>query len=522
MTDSVTKAKVNKAIEIYRQFPIFARAKTYHRTHKNQRIEIKPGSYLEAIYKDKATGLVIIKSTQCGISEYLLCRVIYRSDIGRAVLYVLPTDSLKNQFVSERVNKSVMFSPQYKQLAKNMDKRMTESLSMKQFGKGVIVFTGSNSANAFVSYPADDIVVDEYDTCDQVNLEMAPERQAASKDKTTAEVGNPTFPKFGIDAKIRLSDNKFWKIKCQSCGERITPDYFEHIVDYQGNDIYTIRDQSFDWESDRDILPICKCGKPFDRFLPGEWVPTQKSDISGYNISKMFSSTVTMRELVQRHMRGLESPGALQRFYNGDLGRACLTAGTSLTRESVEACIETGLEPWHGESCIAGVDVGSVCNIVIGQPYADGKIKIVWAGTSRADEAQDLADILKKFNVRFFVIDAMPETRFSKKVIALMSRRGLMCHYAGDKSDIAVSLEKSQVSANRTMALDAVKEGFTLGNVILPPAVRAVEGFFDQLTNSIRSYDEDKNAYYWVETGPDHYFHAFAYLWLAKRCINLV
>jgi phage terminase large subunit GpA-like protein len=131
--------------------------------------------------------------------------------------------------VKERIDKATLYSDYYRDLLGDAEKKFAESVSMKQFGKGVIAFVGSNTAVAFTSFAADDVIIDELDRCNRENIVMAPERQSASLDKTNVSVSNPTFLKLGIDYEFRKSDEKWWNIKAP-CGHWVQPDFFKHVV----------------------------------------------------------------------------------------------------------------------------------------------------------------------------------------------------------------------------------------------------------------------------------------------------
>src|SRR5271157_2365835 len=109
MIESYSVSDLSKLKEIY-QFPYYAKGRTSHRNHKNEKLQIEKGSYFEMIYKDMNPHMRIKKCTQVGISEYCIVRTNHRAMIGKSVFYVFPTYELKNQFVKERTDKSLSYS----------------------------------------------------------------------------------------------------------------------------------------------------------------------------------------------------------------------------------------------------------------------------------------------------------------------------------------------------------------------------------------------------------------------------
>lgn len=515
----ILKNKNNVIFDVLNSYdiaPVYTRAITIHRTHKDLRMIIKPGNYLYDIYRDKSRHMVLRKSTQSRISEYLICRAFYRAEIGRSVLYVMPTDTLKNQFVKERVDRVTLNSQYYKNIIGQADKKLSESMSMKQIGKGVIAYIGSNSAVNFASFPADDVIIDEYNLCDQDLVLMAPERQSNSTDKTNIEVANPTLPNYGIDILFEKSDKKLWNVKCPSCGEYIHPDFFDHIIMEVDNNMWMVRDPEYDGYNEPRAL-CHKCRSPFDTRSDGIWVPSQKSDSSGYHISKMFSTSVTLKELVKSFEEGLSNESKMQRVYNGDFGLPYISKGAKIDSSMLDECIDESYNlpiSWDKPS-IAGIDVGSVFNIIISDPV--GK-NILYIGELPVQDINEIRDLFRQYFVRLFVIDALPETRIARQIIA-RNRHGFMNYYSNTKNELTINMRDNIISTNRTVCLDAIKEAIVTKEFKFPANAKTIPRFYDQMTSSTRIYNETNDTFSWVESGPDHYFHAFSYLLLAKKLL---
>lgn len=514
------KANIQQLVELSKHEYYF-KAITVHRTHKDQRIDVPKGSFLEAIYKDMSDTIVIIKSTQTGISEYLIVRVLRRAELNKTILYVLPTFDLKGQFVKERIDKPIGFSPYYKQLVKDSNvARFAESMSLKQINKGSIAFVGSNTPNAFISFPADDIVIDEYDTCNQDNIVMAVERQSASKNPTTVYVGNPTITGMGLDKVIQTTDEKMWHIK-HSCGKWIQPDFFKHVVEKAENDVWLVRDEDWEESLSRDINPICdKCHKPFDRYANGQWIKTREKKASGYRVSKMFSTFVTLRDMVNKFNAGLNDDRTMERFYNADLGLAYQPIGSKIFPYMLDACkADYHLEDHSDTPCVMGVDVGKVFHIAIARVISDGRPQVIHIGI--AHEEEELYELYKRYKVKAAVIDGLPETRISKRFCARY-RGAFRWFKHGEKAD-KIDPKTKTVLAYRTGLLDDLKETVMTESILLPAEAKSIEDFYDQVSAPTRLYNEDKLQYEWDEgSAADHYCFAMAFMVLAKKILTMV
>jgi phage terminase large subunit GpA-like protein len=179
--------------------PILFNAITFHKNHKGEFLDFENYPYLRGVYADASRNLGIMKATQCGASEYAVVRDFALAMAGYNVFHVLPTDRILTRYVRERFDKSLFFTPEYGGAIR------TNSVTMKQVGKGTISFVGSNSTANFTEFPADDAIIDENDQCNQDNIKMAGDRLANSKRRSTYIVGNPTITDFGIHSKFKNS-----------------------------------------------------------------------------------------------------------------------------------------------------------------------------------------------------------------------------------------------------------------------------------------------------------------------------
>ena len=466
-----------------------------------------------------------MKATQVGISEWLIVNAIVKAAMyGRNVFYVLPTDLMKGQYVHERFDKSLVYTPIYQHLKARSIESSTDSTSIKIFGRGSIIFVASNSAVGFSSHPATDAIVDELDLCDQGNLAMVDNRLSNCPDPTRINVANPTLKGFGIDYEYGRTDKKHWFIRCE-CGEWVNPDFFVHVVREEQPGSFVVADPDYDPESDQDCGVIChKCGRRLERFSEGRWEAQAVSSRSGYQISKLFSTQVTVKGMLDRFTEGLKNETKMQAFYNADLGLPYTASGAKISFEMMDKCKrDYSMLRESSEPCTIGIDVGSVLHTVISQRTADGKKRVVWFGELHTEE--DVIEVWKRFNCRAGVIDAMPEMKMSKRLAALL--RGMfICFYSKSAKHDTANSDYKSVTVDRTVLLDSVKEDFLMENILLPQDAdrrapldsNGYSSYYNHINNSTRTFDEDKKTYNWVEGSlPDHFLHATAYMILANK-----
>lgn len=485
--------------------------------------------YLRDIYLDNANWKVIMKSTQCGISELLIVYTIDLAMKGLNIFYILPDLPIMRRFVLNRFNKSMSYSKFYRSLRvkdrEDLDK--TESMSLKDIGKGTVAFVGSKTSSPFTEFPADVKVVDEEDQCNQDNLAMGDERLSHSDYQFKFNVSNPTIEDYAIHEDYLESDQKNWYIKCSRCGKWIQPNFFTHVVKQVDVNDWIILDRDWSVNSLRDVHVICEyCNKAFDRFADGVWISLYDyKEISGYHINKVFSSNVTIDYMVNRFSAGLANPGKLQRFYNGDCGLPLTASGSKINETMLNECrgdylISTvhGYTNFNEKDIIfSGVDVGAKLHVTIWRLTPDGKSQSLYIGA--VVHPEDYIKLHNRFKVKLGIIDANPETRMSKKIASTLKNM-FICYYGQVKKDIVDGLNRS-ITVDRTQALDAVQEAVILKNLILPVNAKSVEDFYKQMTKSTRIYEEEKEKYTWTKC-EDHYFHSTAYAMLAKKFASIL
>jgi len=501
--------------------PVYAMS-LRHRTHTGAPFGFVGYEYLRGIARDTSDEIVIQKGSQCGASELFIVFSISGAILPRIVMYVLPTFELKNMFVKTRVNPCIGFNPLYQQLVADADEK-NESLSIKSFGKGMIIYVGTGTSVSFISHRVDWLIIDDVDRCDQDNLKLAPSRLSASEHKRVIQAGNPTVQNYGISGLYADSDRRLWHIRCQHCGKWVAPDFFRNVVRQEGAGLYVVVDPDYEEGADR-VRMLCGCGQPLQGV--GEWVAERpRVKRAGYQISKLFSTKDTIYDLLTRFNAAQENDTAMQVFYNMDLGLPYTASGAKLTPAVLDECIGDYLcTGGSGEHTVAGVDVGKVLNIFICQPLE--RLRVVYAGT--VENPADVIALFKSFQVRCGVIDSMPETRMARQIA--QSYRGVYLARFGvfqqtlqvqypTKGKTHSGRMETIVSVDRTAILDETKEMFTLQRFELPKNARSIPGLYDQLCASTRIFDDRTKTFRWVETGPDHYFFAAALAIVARKML---
>ena len=392
--------------------PVAWTAITHHRTHKGEAMDFREAPCLLGLYADGSPNKTVMKATQAGATEYLICLTVVSAMRGLSVFYVLPTYQLVSRVVKNRFDPTIERTPFYGGHVRSEQGLYAGNVSLKHIGQGAVAFIGSNSRAGFTEFPADLLIVDELDECDQDNLNMAWERLGRSKYRWEVDVGNPTIPSFGIAAKYEASTKGRWAVWCDSCERFVRLDFFRNVVRHEGESDYRVVDETWEPGAERDCRVVCDCGKPINPKGRGRWESDHESSaVNGYHIDKLIAGRVRVSELIARLEAGIKSQAAMQRFWNGDLGLPFMAPGANIGHDDWNACIGThGRGPAPG-TVLVGIDVGSVFHVVTAVMGMD-RLRIIQA--CELTSLRELMQHLKDYGVRAGVIDALPERRISQ------------------------------------------------------------------------------------------------------------
>jgi len=497
--------------------------------------------YLPQMYRDipKLKQCDIRKAVQTGLSELFICLSLYHAGWqGRIVAYVLPTFSVRDRFVNQRINKVLTGTPSYRDLLPRRNDLGNNR--MKRFGSGSLLFLGSNTTGDFVEFSADTLIVDEIDQCDIENLTKAKDRIRASSDPKMFRLGNPTLPNLGISKLFHESDERYWFQKCPRCSTWQSLDFFRNIVRKDDNGNYiprdtSIKDINFSNISyfKEPIRPVCvKCEKTFDRQDFGEWVPKYiERDRAGYTMSRLDILSQDLSELYVEWVLAQGNTSRISTFYTSVLGMPFEYAGARITNSMIHECMKSyeldygGGDEYEEVTISMGIDVGALLHVQISTQYLENegdeipKRKVLLVITCRAfDEIQSL---IEAFHVDTVVIDSMPEMRKAQELRDWGSQIGINVWLARfyptprigkEKYGRKLDYKNRIVTTDRTQIMDYTFDEIRFGKKEYPKDVMNVLGFVDQMKAPVRVLSEEKSRIIWMEgSAADHFRFADVY-----------
>jgi len=508
-----------------RKFPKFWLALYHHVNVHNKPMNFgNRYKYLIPLYKEFAQKEVIEKCVQSAFSERFVVSSLYEASIGLRVLYVMPKFDLRNKFVADRLDRLLSSVPYYKHLLKEAT-GTADSRGLKHFGKGILNFVGSNVSGEFISYPADSLYIDEVDKCDQVNLEMAPDRLDASEYKFDRRIGNPSVENWGIDKHYRASSQAKWQIKCPFCGKWQILSFFENVIKKTGP-------TTFDILGNSEV--VCKkCYKPLDRYAAGEWVHKfPLVETKGYRVNQLFSANVTIESLIGKWKESIGNNTKIQVFYNSKMGLPFSSSDARLNFSILEKALKEdyvleNIDFAKQRQIFAGIDVGAYYHIIIRSKLPNGKRKLLYA--NKLKNTKEVVKLLQEINPTRIIVDQQPETREVESMKKILKKM-FSCRYRKGKTLLNIRkanrkfTTEREVEIDRTMLMDIVRNDFVMEEMINPRDAKEIGNqgqeeygeYYAQLLSPVRVFDEDGGRFVWRETSPDHYFHAEGYCKLAE------
>ena len=489
--------------------------------------------YLVDLYNDSALVKVIKKAGQMGASEYAISWALWAADVHQATpLYVFPTDEHVSDFSTARLGQAIEASPYLQQIVVNArdrgdGRRGADRVKLKRIRDRFLYFRGGKvtpegRAPQLKSIDADVLALDEVDEMDPRAPSIAVKRLGHSRLGWQLWISTPSYHDMGIDAKYKESDQRTWMIRCQACGNWQDVTIDDVVTEWDG------LKRPVAWHGGpEEAWPACRrCGHRLDRLGAGRWVPAYPDrDVHGYYLNGLHSAHKGTLTLVTNLITTDETKR--KEAYNQDLGLPYTPHGGQLDDTILDSCQrDYGPGPVAGEKTVMGVDVGKVLHGVIRGPVQSetGERPQRWSG--EIESFDGLALMMKRYDVKSLVIDALPETTKARELQAAFPRgRVWLAYYVtqkvGSKRSEPAQWNRDEgvVNLDRTRTIDMTIARFIDGENTLPANARNLKDYYDHLKALVRVIEDgpggQKVARY-IESGPSHLAHAENYCAVAS------
>jgi hypothetical protein len=357
-------------------------------------------------------------------------------------------------------------------------------------------------------------------------VELARQRLAGQKYSWELNLSTPTIPGHGVAAEYERSDQRRFFLLCPKCDGSFTPSWPDAIT-RRGRPGFRCQLCRRRWSPDARR----------DAIRRGAWRATHpERKARGYHLSQLIAPHADAERLLQQWRDSQSSPQALQVFHNSVLGLPYVPEGGRLDATCIADAIARDGSPMRPQSqmSVMGVDVGpNLLHVVIAEVSAETGasatgvgaasqatgLRLIWAGTPH--QWKELPELLRRYRVASWVIDAMPETHQAREWVRRLGA-GALCYYSGSKRkrvEQAAAAAGPVIQVERTESLDAMYALWRLGRIAAPGNLPAE--FAEQLQSLVRvmhtARDGTPRADYLQAGAADHYAHALNYCWLAAQ-----
>lgn len=481
--------------------------------------------YIEKNPVGQPRRLVVMKSTQCGLSTAGLVKMFHFADMWNVrVMYTLPRRPDVADFVGTRIDPMIKASPRLLSKLGQPD-----STRAKRIGNSFIFFMELSVEPRMM--PADALYVDEVDLSDPVFMGTAQNRLDASHWKLNYFFSTPTLPNYGIHGLYLASDRREWLVKCKHCG----------------------KEQVLDWDKNLKILGVesapkkvfygCQaCSEEFtteDIQTSGRWVAEQPSiseETAGFHVSQLMTHTAPALWVAFK-----DPQTSLVEFYRKRLGKPLEISGGVLTRADIienSFFVPHEIETEHDgvSDYYMGVDQGNELQLIVAKIRpGDGleRCLIVHIEVVPFEKGFDrVGELMEQFQIKNAVLDANPNRHTANQLSKDFYGRLSIADYVDAKERVKRREDDKKVTVGvvlgRTLSFDSLYDSIFKGYWQLPGNANAMYPMVDKLIQQTVALRRDvieekgrdgiRSIGVWRALGPDHFAHALVYL---KTAIEL-
>lgn len=525
---------------------------TRYRRIDNQRFSFENFEPVRALYEDEHPRLVVIKPAQRGVSEWAVSYVLFAIELGGRkwttgkksglnVGYIFPTAEALRDFSKERISGLKEESSHLSYLLAG-EATEFDSLGFKKIGQSYLYLRGGHTTHV-ISFPADVLILDEFDQMNAASISLVRRRLNASIVKREVMISTPTFPGIGIHAEYLRSDQRQYESQCAVCDAWVRFNFFRDV--YINDAPYEDwRHRTAEWIETANVELRCpKCGVnvPDDvRCATGRWT-IDRPDITrthGYWIPWWPWSFIELKGLCLSAVS--DRSEEVTELYRSDLGMPYGAGGGAITADMLSQCAAMASEgvPRTWRNTTMGADIGSRINYRISSEDEHGRVWVRAMGTVPNWSGVDSLDsLMRQYSVRMAIVDYEPELRNALDFAKRWRGRAWAAFYLTNLGALQGSLynipeeskkkkgktdDKRLVQVNRTMAMDDLHLAVMNAREIWLPSIALDPDIVAQMVSPTRVKIDDENGQpkpSWVHSTPDHYFHASVYDLLARRLL---
>lgn len=519
---------------------------TSHPLHPRQPFSFAEHEFQLGLIGVQRPRTYIRKASQLGVSEVMVRAVmaLLAKCSGRHAIYTLPSAQFARKFAPSRFDPVVAASERLKRL---VDRELNNN-EVKKFGASYLYISGAEKESQSISTPASMLFIDELAYSNQEVIGTYNSRLGHLKEGEEIVFGfsTPLLPGSDIDAKFDSGTQKVYMCYHRGCGHWVEVDPLRHLRvpglpvpldQFQKEDLLRIDPDAayLECEHCQRPIPLSDLADPACR----AWVPRYPGRYTdSFDANFLVLPAIKTPAKILRDRANYRSSS---KWLNFAVGVPADSADARITDAALERAYQgEGISPEQAErarfsTVVLGQDVGKIAHHAIGRKVS-GALEIIHLETIRQteDDAQACRYVANfgAYRARKGVVDAGPEFTTVKKIQARTPWQAVWgCYFqrGKGKSDLRFFELKEDdhgdniVMTQRTKAMNLFVGEFNSGRIILPRSWHDDVTLRQHLGNMSRvtEFDnEGEEKERWVSTGPDHYFFAIFYAWLASEMLD--
>lgn len=456
-------------------------------------------------------SLDIMKGSQMGVTELFISLCLHWLACGSTnVFYMLPTDADITDFTMSRMDPILLAT-------ELSDLLIINNVHLKQIGhSNLYLRAGMTRAgkptSKIKSVPVSRLIIDEVEEIPEVSLDIVEERLSGSQDKQRCRFSTPFLPDSGISKMLKQDNLYRYYLSCIHCN-------LEQYMSLEGNldleiGTYQCRSCRKPWSQEEKIQMVraaVETGWKLDEF--------SGSNIYGFYLPQLYSPTISAIEVCEKY-HAADNELKKQNFYNHKLGLPYVAEGARVS----PALLNDRIGTYSANAFrVSGIDVSSASPhyVAVAEWTPIGPVvldiaRVPWEG---------LHHYFAYWDIKSFVIDALPERKMARDLIANCRESSGWCAFYPNQKDLLVPDEnRREVKLGRTEMLDILFDRIKNDRILIDRKCSESTEYphlVAHICNLVRGYRETKTGYeaHYTETGPDHYAHALVYLEAAGRLL---
>ncbi len=483
---------------------------------------------------DMHPNLCCIKPSQVGLTEGQIRKALafLMRNQGRSLIYTLPNEDMYKRISDARIRPIVMHDKVFNPPA---DIKPIRRKDLMELGRSKLYIAPAIEGTA-TSIDADAVFVDEIDLSDQTMIALLNSRMQNSDLKIKQQFSTPTFPAYGVHRTYELTDKRLYLRKCGTCNHWNNPNFSRKFVHVGGlskilenlTDIESVHIPQIDFQDCYVKCEKCHSRLDMEDYSKCEWVATHPSitEYRGYKVTPFATHRLPPDYLI-KSMIEFKSKEFVRGFHNTALGEAYSDGTMQISHELIAEAFKDTVptETLVGENpCWIGIDMGLICNIVIGMGTHRDNIKPILFRTVTVQKLeQEIKDLMKKYRIVGGVIDRQPYTPMSENIMKVAEGKIVPAQYAQNtmvKTDGFGDI--NYVALDRTGSLDFVHTRMKRQDIKFYGYNTYKETIGIHLRDMVREEQDEKGAVWTKLSNKDHFFHALGYMFSAPELKELV